>query len=352
MHEFNIERAIELTEALGLPFYCTQKQWDTFENKGGFKRLCETFGIDVARQYDPDSTFGSDVFPLAVKPLDGSGSRGFSRVDKLGDLQRAVENARRFSPTGAALVEDYIDGDAVIIHYTVSDGKVLFSGIADKHSERVGSDGAPIMAVQLAPSVHQDEYLASTDEKARLMIESTGLTNAPLWIEAFYSNGRFIFNEAGLRFGGSMTNVMVEKLAGIDQMSVLYGAVMGDRIQGTNRAERSQVYAIMPVHVRPGVISSIDGLDHVKDDDNFVSITMVHHVGDAIEPWGSAQQVLAYLHFAASDIASLLDSMRYALGSLSVRDEETGKDLLFSLFDPREPDAYPSFLRKRLNESE
>lgn len=262
----------------------------------------------------------------------------------------AAERAKEFSPTGSVLVEEFVDADAVIVQYTAHNGRVLYSGMTDKLSLKADAHGAPIMALQLAPSVHEAEYLETVNDKAVRAFESIGLSEGPIWVEAFYQGGRFVFNEMGLRFGGSMTNLLVKRMAGIDQMAVLYDAALGLRGPGIKfcPAEGS-VYAIWPVHLKPGKIASIEGLDQVESDVAFEARTMVHGVGDEIDAWGSAQQVLAYLHFRSETASGLLRAMSRAKAALSVKGEN-GEDLLYSLFDPDDPSRFPRFLRSRLVE--
>lgn len=349
VHEFNIERAIELAGRLGLPFWCDAAQWGAFEDKPAFKRLCREFGIAVAREFDPADA-ASVEFPVVVKPADGSGSRGFSKCYGPDTFDAALAKAREFSPTGTALVEELVQGEAVIVHYTVCDGHAVFCGIADKHSEQMGPKGAPIMALQVAPSVHQAQYIAEVDAKCRAMVGSLGIREAPLWIEAFYRDGEFVFNEAGLRFGGSMTNLMVKELCGVDQMAALYAACTGEACGvGEPAFELGVRYAIFPTHLRAGRVASVDGLDELARDPRFVAATVVHGAGDEVADWGSAQQVFAYLHFKAGSASELVDAMRKALDVLSVKDEGGG-EMLFSLFDPADAEGFPAFLADRIGE--
>lgn len=349
VHEFNIERAIELAGRLGLPFWCDATQWGVFEDKPAFKRLCREFGVAVAREFDPGDA-SSVEFPVVVKPADGSGSRGFSKCCGPDTFDAALAKAREFSPTGTALVEEFVQGEAVIIHYTVHGGRAMFCGMADKRSGQMGPKGAPIMALQVAPSVHQEQYLAEVDAKCGAMVESLGIREAPLWIEAFYRRGEFVFNEAGLRLGGSMTNLMVRELCGVDQMAALYAACTGEPCEvGEPELKPGVRYAIFPNHLRAGRVASVDGLDELARDPRFVAVTVVHGVGDEVADWGSAQQVFAYLHFKAGSASELVDAMRKALDILSVKSED-GNEMLFSLFDPADEAGFPAFLADRIGE--
>ena len=92
-------------------------------------------------------------------------------------------------------------------------------------------------------------------------------------------------------------------------------------------------------------------MDKVSALPSFAACTMVHGVGDLIEDWGSAQQVLAYLHFRDSSISGLMSGMKRVKELLSVKDEG-GNELLYSLFDPNSTSSYPDFLVSQLDSCE
>ena len=106
-------------------------------------------------------------------------------------------------------------------------------------------------------------------------------------------------------------------------------------------------YAIFPMHLHAGEVASVEGLEDLGCDARFVAATAVHGVGDEILEWGSAQQVFAYLHFRADDVLGLVNAMKKAVLSLSVKDRD-GREMLFSLFDPFDESSYPLFLEGRM----
>lgn len=352
VHEFNIQKMAELSEALGLPCYCTLKQQQDCINKESFKFECRRYGLEVAREYTEEEALGlsDDAFPLVVKPVDGSGSRGFTKCLAKPQLVEAIDLARTFGSSKGVLIEEFVDSEALIVHYTMHEGRAIFSGLADKFSLRAGEKGAPIMAFQLAPSMYEAGYLSKCGLAAKRMLEGMGLKEGPVWIEVFVAGGRFIFNEMGYRFGGSMTNYLVEGLCGIDQMSLLIDAALN--IAPDKKVETSPcegLRAIIPMHLKPGHIAEIRGTDDLAKKKYFVALTQVHCVGDDIENWGSAQQVFAYLHLKASSMKEILASICDALNCLSVLGRE-GEELLYALFDPRNHDRemMPDFVIKRL----
>ena len=349
VHEFNLDKMARVAQKMGYPCYCTPEQFDALRDKGQFKTLCQAHGIPTARRYSYQEAqcLPESAYPLAVKPLDGSGSRGFSKVANPADLDAAVDLTRSFSFAGDVVIEDFIDGDAVIIHYTAHQGSIVYSGIADKCSQKMGDAGAPIMALQIAPSRDEQKYLDELNDKAIALFKDMGITEGPLWIEAFNRNGSFLFNEMGFRFGGSLTYHLVREMYGIDQLAALYACATGSDAGELIAQPAAGAYAIWPLHLKPGVIDRVCGVEDVLHMDGVVACVQVHGEGDTIEQWGSAQQVFAYVHVKADDAQGLLARMRQVKETLSVLDT-AGNQMLFSLFDPSDQDEYPSFLRDAL----
>lgn len=85
-----------LSNELNLPCYCTEKQQLLCEDKSSFKKFCHDHGLNVAQEYSNNNTLLQDpsVYPLAVKPRDGSGSFGFSKCDTPDDLEEQFDMQR------------------------------------------------------------------------------------------------------------------------------------------------------------------------------------------------------------------------------------------------------------------
>ena len=340
VHEFNIRKMIEVCTEAGLPCFCTLDQWDMLCDKRSFKELCRKFDIPVAAEYTVNKpedidAIGADKYPLIIKPADGSGSRGFSICRSAEDLHQAYAKVVEFSENGSVLVEKMMDyHKSAIINYTLVNGKAYFSGISDKLSEKVFEDGAPIMAAQFYPSLYEAEYLKTLDRKAKDMFEKSGLKNGVIWIEAFCDRGAFTFNEMGFRFGGSLTYLPVQHFFGVDQLALqIEYALNGSNAAPQISEEKcsNDVYCILPVHVKPGVIAKVEGLDILKQQEQLVNIVPVHFVGDKIENWGSAQQVFSYIHFKGESREQLDQFAHFIMDTLKVYSDQ-GEQMLFNLY--------------------
>lgn len=340
VHEFNIRKMIEICTKTKLPCFCTLDQWDMLCDKRSFKSICRKYQIPVSTEYivntprDIDN-ISNDSYPVIIKPADGSGSRGFSICRTSDELHIAYAKAVEFSETGSVLVETFMNyHNSAIINYTLVNGKAYFSGISDKLSEKVFEDGSPIMAAQFYPSLYESDYINSLNDKVKRMFEGIGLKNGVIWIEAFCDKGKFTFNEMGFRFGGSLTYLPVKHFYGVDQLALQIEYSLNGLNNNCSISEEkvcNDVYCILPVHVRPGIITRIEGLDEIKNCSCLEKIVPVHFLGDKIENWGSAQQVFAYIHFKGRNRDELNDFGHYIINTLKVYDEQDNQ-MLFNLY--------------------
>jgi biotin carboxylase len=72
-------------------------------------------------------------FPVVVKPVDNMGSRGCRRVDSHDEMAEAVADALRFSRSGRAIVESFMEGPEFSVDAIVYDDDVSICGLADRH---------------------------------------------------------------------------------------------------------------------------------------------------------------------------------------------------------------------------
>ncbi len=190
------------------------------------------------------------------------------------------------------------------------------------------------MSFQFYPSEYETDYLQTLDRNAREMLRSTGLRNGVVWIEAFCKNGRFVFNEIGYRFGGSLTYYPVQYFFEIDQLELqIEYALTGQNGPVTGKQKQKEgLYCILPTHVKPGKIAKVSGISELKRKDYLRAFVPVHFEGDMIQNWGSAQQVFAYIHYSASDREDARKKQEEIMNTFSLADPD-GNELLFNLVD-------------------
>lgn len=73
-------------------------------------------------------------YPVIVKPLDRSGSRGITKLDDGNGLQEAIEEAKRQGFQKQALVEEFVSGQEYSVEYVSWNGNHRFLAITRKYT--------------------------------------------------------------------------------------------------------------------------------------------------------------------------------------------------------------------------
>ncbi|MBQ2313907.1 MAG: ATP-grasp domain-containing protein [Treponema sp.] len=86
----------------------------------------------IASYIDP-GVLQTISFPKVVKPVDNMGARGCRLVRSGKEFLSAVEDAVRYSRSGTAILEDFMDGQEYSIDALVYGGTLTITGFADRH---------------------------------------------------------------------------------------------------------------------------------------------------------------------------------------------------------------------------
>ncbi|MDR2660198.1 MAG: ATP-grasp domain-containing protein [Spirochaetaceae bacterium] len=119
----------------GIPYEAALNASD----KGRMRRCFKKAGIpspdflvidQIERTKAPELPFS---YPVVIKPVDNMGGRGCKRANNETELRVAVSEALKFSRSGRAIVEEYMDGPEYSVDAIVYDGKITICGLADRH---------------------------------------------------------------------------------------------------------------------------------------------------------------------------------------------------------------------------
>ena len=307
---------------------------DRCTNKDIFKEKCQKHGIRVAKTFDINDNI---TFPVVVKPTDSNGSQGVSICRNRDELEISYDKAISFSNKGKVLIEEYIPSDSVIIHITIIDGEVFYSGMSDKKSKKIIDNGPPIMALQLFPSTHEQEYLDKVHDKVVSLINDEKILNGPIWIESFYHEQDFIFNEVGFRYGGSLTYYPVEFYYDINQMHLLINQSIGNplnefKTKYNSAKNRQFIYAILPIQINPGTIKEIIGLDKGLEVEGIYKFVQSLPIGTTVYQSGTTSQVFGYLHIIGLNQQEIKNSITNFLNIVKVVSDNNDKNQIFTIW--------------------
>jgi biotin carboxylase len=175
-------------------------------------------------------------YPLIVKPVDSSGSRGVNKINSFSDFKSSFEAALQYSIVKKAIVEEFIEGDEVSVEGLSIDNKHSFLTITDKVTT-----GAPHFVElshhqpsQLSQSI-QAEILKTTKASLDALNISNGASHTELKID---KNGNVYVIEVGARMGGDFIGShLVELSTGYDYMMAVINIALNINTVKDNEAK-------------------------------------------------------------------------------------------------------------------
>ncbi len=339
-----IAAASQYLNELNMPCYCTHEQWEYLQDKAKFKQLCQDFGLPVVPQFNIDSTdiehsVPIEFFPVITKPTDGCGSNGFSVCHNPNELKIGYEKAKENSPTQSVLCEKFVKNDSVVVFYTFSNGKLFFSGLEDKISVKFPKQGTYVGGLFIFESKLTEEFRQRFEVKLTQLFNSIGIREGSAWIEVFYDDGKYYFNEVGFRYGGSISVYPVDYLHGYNQVAadIHYAMTGKSKITGhptliNKNIPRKCHYAIYPVYICPGTISSIEGVEKLVKSSDIVLCSLTKNIGSVIPDSGSFNQNFAVVHFVYDTIQECGKILQNINQTLKVKNE-SGMNMVIKMLD-------------------
>lgn len=271
--EFNLRNAMELSRRHGLPFYCTEAQWDRIESKECFRALCEENGVPCPKTYftgsEPDASFWENVrYPAVLKPVDACASAGVHICHTEEELRQHLEDARTRSGKGAVIIEEFVHGSEFTAHYVIAGGKAALACIDNRYPITVHEGQVTSIPIaRIYPSVFASDYIAKADASVRKLAESIDMQEGILFIQGIHNpeTGDFRIFEAGLRCAGEAPYRFLNSITGQSFIHILVDhALLGGSDYNVS-AEKPDLdgkcCGIVSFVAKHGVVGTISGLD-------------------------------------------------------------------------------------------
>ena len=153
-------------------------------------------------------------FPLVVKPADNMGARGCRMAESVRELSDAVRDAVRFSRTGRAVIEEFMDGPEYSIDALIYGGSMTITGFAERH---INYPPYFIETGHTMPAVLPDDIHDRLISAFALGAKSLGLTCGAAKADIkFTSRGPMIGEIVGRLSGGYMSGWTYPYASGLD----------------------------------------------------------------------------------------------------------------------------------------
>lgn len=341
--DINLAPCRKVCEALNFPFYATLEQIDQTLNKISFKNNCRKYGITVVEDIKEellDGTFDKISYPVIVKPADSYSSKGISVCNQKEEMQVALDKAMAQSTCKQILVEKYIEAEDVYLYFTVQDGIVSLSAMADRllNDEQYGC--APQPVGYFFPSRYVDLYLEKIHSKVQQMMTGLGIENGSFFMQGFAVENDIVFFEMGLRLSGGAGYLQISKQNEINQVEMhlryaLTGKFDGWDLKEVDNPKFEHPACVLVILLKDGVIDVVQGLEDVLSHKNVFDIVQFRHQGDVLDAHGTLNQVFARIYCVAENESELKDTVSFIKRNLKIRDVN-GDNMILNLFDEEE----------------
>lgn len=326
-----------------LYFFLNDYQLQTITNKQKAKELCIKNDIPVSKGFKlTNELLRKDLkkifYPVLTKPVDNSGQRGITICNNEKELIKGFKYAQDNSESRTVVVEEYIIGDYVVLNYTLQNGYLSLSSMADKPvvSEEFANGQIKLPKAYLLPSKYIDLYYNTLHNKFVQLAKSLNLKDGSFSVEAVVKDNVFYVFEMQYRLGGMRHHNFVEKENKIDIMKMHINYALTGKFEGWDLIKLDNpyfknTYCLLNILLREGRICNIKGLEELKKNSELISILPMQKIGSVIKSTGTVFQIFAKFSIVSKTKERLIEIIELINNTLEVLDEKGNNMIVESL---------------------
>ena len=313
--------AAYVAEQMGLPgspyesveILCNKDRFRCFLAENGFHTPKACGYMDIGQALN-DINGGEYQFPIIVKPVDSSGSKGVSRIDTAGEAEEKLEYAMSFSRGKRIIIEEFVEkhgyqiaGDGLSV-----DGKLVFRYFANDHFDpKCVNPFVPISASfpYNMPKDVQDKVHSEIQRLLTLLHMGTTTYNFDLRIDKDYN---VYLMEVAPRDGGNYIPDVIRYATGVDLVECSVKAAMGEPIDCSAFGNPSGYYAYYAGHsYKDGILEQIR-IDPAVERNNIIENHIIKQPGEEIKAFTGANTTLGILLMKFDSMEQMLHMMDHS----------------------------------------
>ncbi|MYR58321.1 ATP-grasp domain-containing protein [Streptomyces sp. SID625] len=251
-------------------------------------------------------------FPLVIKPVDGSGSKGVTRITRSDDLPAAVARARSYSASQTVIAEESLEGRPLAIEVFMQGGRALMTCIKDKDFIGGSFVVRRLRTAQL-PSATYRRIEATVERLCRAL----GIVDGPANFDAVLSadDGQERVIEANARLGGDGVPRLLAAAYGVDVVRALIALALGEPF-GSHLAPTRTAHAALELIGSPltveGELVAWEGVAEARNTPGITDIELYAKPGDLVRPHDQSGHKIGLLVAAGPSVADASSALETA----------------------------------------
>ena len=264
-------------------------------------------------------------FPVMVKPVDSSGSKGVSKISCIEEAKEKIKTAFSYSHSDKIIIEEYVEmhgfqiaGDGLSI-----DGELVFRYFANDHFNRnVANPYVPISAsfpYNMPKEIHDKIHL-EIQKLLNLLNMRDSTYNFDIRINDNYD---VYLMEVAPRSGGNYIPQVIKYATGVDLVEYSIKLSMGEDMKKISSIDNQEAYwSYYAVHSEESGILKEIKIDEKVIKDNIVENHIIKKPKDKIESFKGANSTLGILIMKFDNMNQMIDMMENSERWISVELEE------------------------------
>ncbi len=306
--------AAYVSEQMGLPgnpYWATQ----ILTQKDKFRAFLSEHGFNtpLACGYEDYQTAYDDIerfkFPVMVKPIDSSGSKGVVKITSKAELRAAVDEAMHYSRAKRIVIEEFIkkkgyqvSGDGFSV-----DGKLVFTSYGNELYSGKGTREYVALG-EFWPSLLSAELKEKVDGELQKLITALGMKTSAYNIEVILDeNDNVYILELGPRNGGSYIPQLIEYATGVDLVKYTIRAALGQSCADLKMQPTRGCYSNYMIY------STVSGkykgiwFDETFKKNNLLDVYCTYSEGDTVSAYQNTTHSLGTILFKAESVEQMIE---------------------------------------------
>jgi biotin carboxylase len=269
--------------------------------------------------------------PIIVKPLRESGSLAVRHIREPAEVEVVADEYLALADKDwlwddfafddsfeSFLMEEYLDGEELSVESLSFDGRHVIVAITDY--VKGGSTGFAEIGLS-HPSALPAETQREIKELVKDVLDAVGLRNGPAHTEVKLTSRGPRIVESHNRIGGYAINEMIEVVYGVDMER--YALASGfDLVEPLAASPEPRCgVALRALLPKPGRVVEVTGLEAVREDPDFIHVTVQVEPGHVVAPLTWNQDIGGFLVARGADAAEAIANCERLVEAVHIRTE-------------------------------
>jgi biotin carboxylase len=286
-------------------------------DKAAMRAALEAAGVPQPGFRRTVAEAGELGFPVVVKPLSLSASRGVIRADDPEQAAAAAERIRAITgdPDEPLLVESFVPGEEVAVEGLLRGGELEILAIFDKPDPLEGPYFEE--TIYVTPSRKADAVKRRIQSVAADAASALGLTEGPVHAELRVDGDRVTLLELAGRSIGGLCSRALRFGAGVSLEEVILRHALDLPIEDLARSDRASGVMMLPIP-RAGVLHGVGGQDAARAVPGIAGLEIAIARGRPVVPLPEGDRYLGFLFARGESPEQVEEALRTAHAELNI----------------------------------